>query len=111
MQVSPPDTPIYDLGRPMKAHDVRRLRPCALCGGIGFLPQMLTLALDDAVDAPCHGSCVVRTRSHEDILALPREQRSRLRLNETGPELMRKLLDHRAAERGHDASLTGGDRP
>jgi hypothetical protein len=57
---------------------------------------MLTLNLkaSDAKPRSCHGSCVVNSMSHEEVLALPPEERQKLRLNETGQELMLKLLDH-----------------
>lgn len=84
----------------MKAHDVRHLRLCTTCGSIGDRREMLELpeGLVSAKGEPVksglhHGLCVTQTLTHEAILALPPEQRSKLRLSETGWELMRKLLD------------------
>lgn len=76
------------LDRPLRAHDVRKLRVCAACDGIGFGPFMLNLAT-----GPTHGACVVATLTEQEILALPDTERSKLRLNETGPVLMGKLID------------------
>jgi hypothetical protein len=77
---------------PVKAHDVRNLRPCAHCGGIGDKRDMLNL------DGWYHGICVVERFTHDEILALPGGERSKLRLCDTGPNLMRKLLDAYGAE-------------
>lgn len=85
---------IYDLGRPFTAHDVRKLRLCEMCGRLGYLPQMLTLDSKNY-----HGGCLVQTMTHEQVLALPPEQISKLRLNETGVELMTKLLDQTDSQR------------
>lgn len=86
---------IYDLGHPFTAHDVRKLRLCATCGRLGYLPQMLTLNSKNH-----HGACIVATMTHEQVLGLPTEQAAKLRLNETGPELMNKLLDQAGNEEG-----------
>ncbi|WP_157643313.1 hypothetical protein [Burkholderia ubonensis] len=93
MNAAAPRTLIYDLGRPFKAHDVRKLRKCVVCGAIGYEPQMLTLTLRGTMREHYHGTCVVRSMSHDEVLALPEAESAKLRLNETGPELMRKLMD------------------
>ena len=77
----------YDLGHVLRAQDIRKLRPCALCGGIGYLPQMLVLG-----SGPAHGTCVVAAMSENEILALPRCEAEKLRLNEISKDLMLKLL-------------------
>jgi len=79
---------VYDIGRPFTAHDVRKLRPCAMCNQIGYLPQMLTLEGKNY-----HSACIAASMSHDEILALPFDEMTKLRLNETGPELMMKMLD------------------
>lgn len=74
---------------PFTAHDIRKLKPCVLCGNLGYLPYMLVIASGHA-----HGSCVVSSMTHEEILALPLEESKKLRLNQTGVDLMRKLVDN-----------------
>lgn len=124
-----PLTPVneLELGRPLRAHDIRKLAVCGACLGIGYRPHMLTLTLepnesicppvctkegDDGCHwprdlcsacaarkpSPYHGVCVLKMHSHEQVLALPASERSKLRLGETGVELMRKLMD--APDRG-----------
>jgi hypothetical protein len=86
-----------DLGRPLRAHDIRKLRTCRACDGIGFAPHMLEGVFGPSVrpEKPelYHGACVVQLLSREQILALPAEERNKLRLSETGPDLMRALMD------------------
>lgn len=79
---------IYDIGRKFTAHDIRKLRPCAMCNQIGYLPQMLTLD-----GKHYHSACIAKSLSPDEILALPYDEMTKLRLNETGPELMGKMLD------------------
>lgn len=88
---------IYDIGRPFTAHDVRKLRPCAMCSHIGFLPQMLTLGGEHY-----HSACIASSMSHDEILALPYDEMTKLRLNETGVELMSKMLDRKREGNDND---------
>lgn len=73
---------------PFKAHDIRKLRKCVVCGDLGYLTYMPILK-----SGPAHGTCVVATRTHDEILALPVEERGKLRLNQTGVQLMKKLVE------------------
>lgn len=88
----------------MKAHDVRHLRLCAGCGSFGdrremlLIPHGLVNAGHPVKQGLYHGGCAVTLVSHEDILALPHSETNKLRLSETGPVLMRKLLDARDPE-------------
>lgn len=85
---------IYDIGRPFTAHDVRKLRPCALCNHAGYLPQMLVLEGKNY-----HSACIAVSMTREQILALPPDQSTKLRLNEIGRDLMMELLNR--TEEGH----------
>lgn len=76
------------LEKSFTAHDVRKLKPCERCKGIGYGPVMLVLS-----DGHYHGVCVVEMLTNEEILALPKDERRKLRLNEAGVELMRKLVE------------------
>jgi len=75
------------------AHDVRRLVRCGLCGGLGDRSAMLTNLGCVGLAGHLHGRCVVRHLTSEAVLHLPAGERSKLRLNDTGVELMRRLLD------------------
>lgn len=89
----------------MKAHDVRHLRVCPMCGDLGDGREMVNLpptGFNEAGDeasfvvykpGPYHGACVAQRLSHDSILSLPPTERSKFRLSEVSPELMRKLLD------------------
>ncbi len=78
---------------PLRAHDVRKLCLCGLCGEPGYSPQML------AVDGQRnHGACVGWVMTREQILALPWTEARKLRLDEIGADLMRELLDRHHKE-------------
>ena len=87
--------PRYDEAQLKTAHDVRRLRTCAGCGGIGHPEQMLSGLEAFGLAGFHHGRCVVQLLTQKQVLALPSDQRHKLRLNDTGVELLRKLLDAR----------------
>lgn len=88
----------------MKAHDVRQLRLCAGCGSFGDRREMLQIphglmhAGEPVKQGLYHGGCAVTLLSHEDLLSLPHSESNKLRMSETGPVLMRKLLDARDPE-------------
>ncbi|AQH05694.1 hypothetical protein A9R05_42510 (plasmid) [Burkholderia sp. KK1] len=79
-----------------KAHDVRTLVRCASCGGVGNKPHMLSgLEAASGLEGWHHGICVVRRLGAEGVVKLPAAEREKLRLGDTGVELMRTLLDLR----------------
>ena len=88
--------PRYNEAQLKTAHDVRRLKTCSGCGGIGHTAQMLSCLEAFGLAGFHHGRCVVQLLTHEQVLALPSDQRDRLRPDDTGGELMRKLLEARA---------------
>src|SRR5262245_215646 len=69
---------------PMNAHDVRKLRVCGACNGIGFGPHMVR---------GMHGACYVERRGVDELLALPPAETDGLTLGDIGPEIMRALMD------------------
>ncbi len=79
-----------------KVTDVRqlamRLGTCASCGGTGDKRRLLSL-VSIGIAGLHHGTCAVKVLTPEQILALPCQQTEKLRLNETGVELMKQLLD------------------
>ena len=71
-----------------KAHDVRRLRACHYCGGLGRDDCMV-----ERNDALYHGRCFINRFGLEAFLALPTEQTHRVTLDDIGVDAMRALLD------------------
>lgn len=76
----------------MKAHDVRYLRLCSHCDSMGDRRNLLQIA-----GRLYHGHCVIEMLPEAAILELPYEEQGKLRLSETGPALMAKLLAQRTA--------------
>lgn len=86
------------------AHDVRHLRLCEHCSGLGDgremlqVPQGLVQAGGANEGLPTaqglyHGACVAEILACADLLGLPRLERGKLRLNEVGHSVMDQLLD------------------
>ena len=59
----------------MKAHDVRFLRVCKVCGGLGDKRRMLNLP-----DGDYHDDCIVARLTDAQVLRLPREQCNKITL-------------------------------
>jgi hypothetical protein len=74
-----------------RAHDVRALRICDLCGGLGNRPRMLVLEGKRIA----HGSCVVETMPRPWLLNLPAAELGKLTLRELGgdAELVAAVMD------------------
>lgn len=72
------------------AHDVRKLRLCAVCDGVGHLDSLLKLP---GFHGLYHGECAVRMLTRTEVLALPDSERRKLTLADTGKDLMLQLLD------------------
>lgn len=58
------------------SHDVRHLRPCAVCGGLGDRRWMLTNLEAYGLPGLNHGRCVVRQMAQEQLLELPQAHAS-----------------------------------
>lgn len=67
-----------------RAHDIRKLRVCQACGGIG--------AKDGMVDH-MHGRCYIATNGLAALIALPRDVTSGLTLGDIGPVAMKALIE------------------
>jgi len=78
----------------MKAQDVRYLRICKRCKGLGDGRRMLSIL----AHGQYHDHCVVEMLSHKTILRLLMEERAKITIGAAGVDLMRKLLDAREAE-------------
>lgn len=75
------------------AHDVRKLRVCSICRGVGHLDTLLVLPGFPA-GSLYHGECAVRMLRRNEVLALPHSEKRKLTLADTGVDLMRELLDN-----------------
>lgn len=74
-----------------KAHDVRTLRVCVQCEGIGNSNSMLHVE-----NIWIHGRCFIKWRGLEAFVALPRSQTDKMRLDDIGVRAMRGLLQNRS---------------
>jgi hypothetical protein len=72
----------------MSAHDVRRLRVCPVCRGIGADRDMVRVG-----QAHLHGACAGRAMSPEELLQLPACERGKLRVDDVGADTLQRLLD------------------
>ena len=80
----------------MKAHDVRHLCICGLCGSIGDNRKMLSIDFPRSdygiwKNVTVHGACAY-AKLGEDILTLPFEQRTKLTISDVGIEMMQRLV-------------------
>lgn len=89
----------------MRSHDVRHLTVCRFCAGLGDDREMLEIAHDNGPNL-AHGRCVVERLSEAELMALPPPQLFRLRLSETGIELMKRLLDQYAIWSRYNSSAS-----
>lgn len=72
----------------MNAHDVRHLVICKGCHDLGDKRNMIPTDMEF-----WHGSCYVTEFGEDRFLKLPKSHTDHIRLNDIGPDLMRKLLD------------------
>lgn len=89
------------------AHDVRKLRLCAICNGVGHLDRLLTLPGWPTGNL-YHGECAVRMLDRAEVLALPESELRKLTLADTGMDLMREMVERCVPA---NAKLTGPQRP
>ena len=69
------------------AHDVRTMQACAYCKGHGNDHSMIY-----AHTTYWHGRCFIASKGEQAFMALPISQTGKLRLDDIGPEYMRKLI-------------------
>lgn len=65
-----------------RAHDVRTLRPCLHCGGLGNFYSMI-----EAGEKFYHGRCFAARHGVPALLALPADQLGKLMLGDLGTAL------------------------
>lgn len=71
-----------------RAHDLRRLRPCAICGGVGLVEDMAGFDAGTLV----HLSCYFETFGEAKFLKLPEVDLRKTRVSDVPFETMEKLL-------------------
>lgn len=80
--------PVFHHGMIQSVKDVRSLRTCGLCNGLGKAPSMINVDKGHV-----HGRCYLTVHGKESLLALPKEQLDRLTIGDIGWELMKELGD------------------
>ena len=73
----------------MKAHDVRHLSRCPVCGKLGDDRVMVKVG---PMSSLAHDRCAFEQLG-EGILNLPKEERAKFTLSAVGPDMMRRLVD------------------
>jgi len=69
-------------------HAVRRLRPCAVCRGLGDRHHMVGIG-----KLWYHGKCYAGARGVAELLKLPAATLDHLQLDDVGPKIMRAILE------------------
>jgi hypothetical protein len=83
--------------RMKRAHDVRRLRQCPLCGHLGDSADMLEQpAAGDQKPKHVHGRCWLAEYGIASLLEQPADQLLRLRLGDLDTTTTRAVLDRLA---------------
>lgn len=86
----------------MKAHDVRHLCVCEICGGLvddrgSIRPRGKHFehyfSKDYNLDAHWHPGCYVEKYGEEGVFVLAREERRKFRICDVTIDTMRRLLD------------------
>lgn len=77
----------FDYATIERAHDVRHLRECSICGGIGDRRRM--------VCTPCiaHGRCFEARFGIDALLDLPKTETEKLTIGDIGVKSMKALVD------------------
>jgi len=70
-----------------RAHDVRKLRVCLLCDGLGHADYMLGNS-----EGHTHGSCFIERHGRAHLVAFPEAETDKLCMADIGPDAMRFLL-------------------
>lgn len=86
---------LNDLVTIERAHDVRTLRGCAHCGGLGHKTQMLEGSphAGERSTPWFHGRCFAEKFGEKALLDMGRIQLDRLCMGDLGTRLMRAVID------------------
>lgn len=82
-------TPVDDLVRVKKAHDVRTLRVCGSCDGLGNCDRMIEHGKEWL-----HGRCFVSRYGKAELCHLPKKTTDRLTIGDLGVATMKYLINH-----------------
>jgi hypothetical protein len=85
--------PIDELPRVDSVKDVRTLRPCTGCQGLGNSDSMVEHGA-----SWFHGRCFVQHVGKAALFALPKAQTDKLTLGDLGVDLMKQLIERRSAK-------------
>jgi hypothetical protein len=91
-RLAPGQLPLDELSRVKSVKDVRSLRPCACCGGVGNADTMIDWDNGEWL----HGRCFVARYGRADLCHLPKGKTDRLTLGDLGIQTMQYLLNHRS---------------
>ena len=72
----------------MKAHEVRLLRRCPVCGKLGDEQAMIKVG---PMKTLAHDRCALEQLG-DGIMNLPKEERSKFSLEVVGPDMMSRLV-------------------
>jgi hypothetical protein len=75
----------------MHAHDVRHLRTCSDCGGLGDDRVMIHCMIWGVGEA-YHDDCAVQKLGEYGVMKLPPEELNKITIGAAGPDLMRKIM-------------------
>lgn len=85
---------LNDLVSVERAHDVRTLRGCAHCGGLGHSHRMVEGSAHETKSTPWyHGRCFAEKYGDDQLLKLGRIQLERLCIGDLGTLLMTLVID------------------
>lgn len=81
----------------ISAHEVRRMRPCAHCEGVGFNTAMVLIdrGMTGVPGAFYHPQCYLSAFGFRAVTKLPLKERDKYRLCDVNARQMRRLLDIR----------------
>jgi hypothetical protein len=75
-----------------RSHDVRTLRSCHACKGIGNVGDMVERTLSSGYTACYHGRCYIKRFGEKRFFALPRTETDKMRLDDIGVKRMKRLV-------------------
>lgn len=86
--------PLDDLIHIPRSHDVRTLRGCAHCGGLGHAHKMIEgSALETKSEPWYHGRCFAAKYGDEQLVRLGRSYLEKLCIGDLGVRLMSLVMD------------------
>lgn len=81
-----------------KAHDVRTLRVCGHCGGLGNRDSMMVVRLPGKLSRPkvhTHARCYIKKNGFQAFLKLPKKEQDKVPMSDMGVRRMKALMKSR----------------